>query len=131
MKYKVTLNGKTYEVEVDHGEAIIASEYTSIAPAPQTSQSQPVVQNINQQAPQTTAKVSQTIGETVVAPLAGTILKIIAQAGTQVKKGDKVLIIEAMKMENEILAPENGTLVAVHVSKGANIQAGDNLFTVA
>jgi glutaconyl-CoA/methylmalonyl-CoA decarboxylase subunit gamma len=131
MKYKVTLNGKTYEVEVEHGEAIIAAEYASLSPAPQVIPQQVTVQNTNQPAPQTAAKVSPKAGETVEAPIPGTVLKIFIQAGKQVKKGDVVLVIEAMKMENEILAPESGTLVAVYVSQGASIQSGDKLFTVA
>lgn len=130
MKYKVTLNGKTYEVVVEHGEAIIAAEYASLSPAPQATVLQTTVPNTIQSAPQTVTKASPTAGETVTAPLAGTVLKIIAQAGKQVKKGEIILIIEAMKMENEILAPENGTLVTIHVSKGASIQSGDNLFTI-
>jgi glutaconyl-CoA decarboxylase len=131
MKYKVTLNGKTYEVEVEHGEAIIAAEYAAIAPSPKhTAVEAPSVKPAEKQT-QKEASGSQTSGETVKAPIPGTVLKILATVGKDVKKGEVIMILEAMKMENEILAPDSGNLSAIMVSKGASVQTGESLFTIS
>lgn len=131
MKYKVTLNGKTYEVEVEHGEAMIAAEYAALAPVSPSKNQKPSEHKETLAAPETSNSEAQKTGLTVYAPIPGTVLKITASEGKQVKKGDVVLILEAMKMENEILAPENGTLTAVLVSKGSTVQSNDALFTIS
>ena len=67
---------------------------------------------------------------TIESPLPGTILKVNVAAGQAVKAGDILMILEAMKMENEILAPEDGTVSAVHVQVGATVQSGDPLVSL-
>ena len=74
--------------------------------------------------------MSSTLG-TKPAPLPGTVLKVLAKQGAAVKSGDVLCIIEAMKMENEIMAPCDGTVSAVSVSEGASVNAGDPLFVIS
>lgn len=125
MKYKVTLNGKTYEVEVEKGEAVLLKEYEAAAPAPApvAAPAAPAA------APATSAQLGA--GTAVNAPLPGTVLQIKASVGQAVKAGETVLIIEAMKMENEIVAPKDGKITSLVAQKGAAVNAGDPLFTIA
>lgn len=125
MKYQVNLNGKTYEVEVNKGQAILVDEYNSVAPAPT-----PVSVATPSPAPTTVSApiVSTNKSKTVSAPIAGTVLSIKAQAGQAVKKGQVVLIIEAMKMENEIVSPNDGKIANLYVSKGSVVSNGTQLF---
>ena len=111
MKYKVTLNGKTYEVEVEAGKAMLVDEYEAYAPAP--------------------AAVSVAAGEQVAAPMPGNILKVNVSAGQAVKAGDVLVVLEAMKMENEIVAPRDGSVAQVVVAKGAVVDTGDPLVVLA
>lgn len=68
--------------------------------------------------------------ETIKCPMPGTILSVNVQAGAQVKKGDILLVLEAMKMENEIMAPRDGVVAGVAVSKGSTVNTGDTLVTL-
>lgn len=115
MKYVVTLNGKDYEVEVDElSEAIV----TSVAPTAASAPAAPATP-----AP---APVSGS-GTTVKAPMPGTILKVNVTAGQSVKAGDIMFILEAMKMENEIVAPSDGTVSQVVAAKGSSVATDDVL----
>ena len=109
MKYKVTLKGKTYEVEVNQGEAMILDEYEAYAPAPAAAPAP---------APAAVA------GEQVVSPMPGTIVKMNVKAGQTVKSGEVLAVLEAMKMENEIMAPHDATVVQVLVDVGAKVDTG-------
>ena len=122
MKYKVTLNGRTYEIEVEAGKAICLDEYEACAPAapaPAAPVAAPAA------APAVTAA-----GEAVTAPMPGTILKVNVQNGQAVKAGDVLVVLEAMKMENEILAPKAGTVTQVAVQKGSNVDTGAPLVVI-
>ena len=122
MKYKVTLNGRTYEVEVEAGKAILLDEYEAVAPAaaPAAPAAAPV-----QAAPAAAAAPAVTgTGDAVNAPMPGTILKVNVTNGQAVKAGTVLVVLEAMKMENEILAPKNGTVTQVAVQKGATVDTG-------
>ncbi|MBR5251044.1 MAG: biotin/lipoyl-binding protein [Clostridia bacterium] len=127
MKYKVRLNKKIFEVEVEKGEAILLDEYVAVeaksAPAPvaTTSAPQPAA------APAPVAGGANTVGS----PLPGTVVNVKVSAGQAVKKGDVVMILEAMKMENEINASKDGTVTALHVAKGAKVEQGSPLFDLA
>ena len=133
MKYKVTLNGKTYEVEVEKGEAVLLKEYEAAAPAAPVAApvaTAPAAPAAPAAAP-AAASVQLGAGTAVNAPLPGTVLQIKASVGQAVKAGETVMIIEAMKMENEIVAPRDGKITSVVVQKGAADNASDPLFTIA
>ena len=126
MKYVVTLNGKKYEVEVERGQAtaVYAGEATPVQAAPA-----PKAPAAPAAAPAAAAPAGK--GEVVAAPMPGTILDIRCQAGQAVKAGEILLILEAMKMENEICAPRDGTVTAVCVSKASPVETGMTLCTLA
>ncbi len=130
MKYKVKLNDRVYEVEVEKGNAVIINEYEAIdapkaAPAPVAAA--PVAP---QPAPAAAAAPASSV-TAVKSPLPGAIMDVKISAGQAVKKGDVVMTIEAMKMENEINAPKDGTITAVHVSKGSKVEQGTPLYDLA
>ena len=128
MKYKVTLNGKIYEVEVEKGEAVLLKEYAAAAPQPAVAAA-PAAAAPAAAAPAPAASLGA--GKAVVAPLPGTVLQIKAAVGQAVKAGETVVIIEAMKMENEVVAPSDGKITSIVCQKGAAVQANDPLFTIA
>ena len=130
MKYKVTLNGRTYEVEVEAGKAMLLDEYEAIAHAAPAAPAAPVA-SAPADAPAAPAAAAVTgAGEPVTAPMPGTILKVNVQNGQAVKAGQVLVVLEAMKMENEIMAPKDGTVTQVVVSKGASVDTGAPLVVI-
>jgi glutaconyl-CoA decarboxylase len=130
MKYKVTLNGKTYEVEVEVGKVVLLDEYEACAPAPAAAPA-PVAAPAPAAAPAAPAPVSLSDGEPVNAPMPGNILRVNVKEGDKVTAGQTLLILEAMKMENEITAPKDGTVVQVVTTKGAVVETGTPLVVLA
>ena len=130
MKYKVTLNGRTYEVEVEAGKAMLLDEYEAIAPAAPAAA--PVAAPADAAAPAAAPAAAAVTGagEAVKAPMPGTILKVNVTQGQAVKAGDVLCVLEAMKMENEIMAPKAGTVTQVVVSKGASVDTGAPLVVI-
>lgn len=124
MKYIVTLNNKNYEVDVTETEAVITAITDVAAPVAAPSAPAPVAPAAPA-AP--AAPVAAVDGEKVVSPMPGTILNVNAAVGQAVKAGDVLFILEAMKMENEIVASSDGTVKQVLVSKGATVNTGDVL----
>ena len=131
MKYKVTLNGRTYEVEVEAGKAMLLAEYEAVAPAaPAAVAAAPVA--AAPAAPAAAAAPAVTgAGEAVNAPMPGNILKVNVKTGDAVKAGQVLVVLEAMKMENEILAPKDGTVTQVLVSRGASVDTGAPMVVIA
>ena len=133
MKYKVTLNGKTYEVEVEVGKVVLLDEYEACAPAPAAAPAAtaaPAAPAAPAAAP-APAPVALSDGEPVNAPMPGNILRIDVKEGDKVKAGQTLLILEAMKIENEIAAPKDGTVVQIATSKGAVVETGTPLIVLA
>ncbi len=134
MKYKVTLNGRVYEVEVDEDKAMLVDEYETFAPAaapvpaPASAAAPAPAAATPSPAPAAPAAVS---GTAVTSPMPGNILKILVSQGQQVKEGEVLIILEAMKMENEIVAPANGTVAQILVDKGATVETGTVLAVIA
>jgi len=116
--YHIKLNGKVYEVEI---EEVKASE--SIAPTAETIEK-----------PQNEVKKEEQVvsgGESITAPMPGTITNILVKENDSVKKGQVLAILEAMKMENEIVAPCDGAITSISVDKGQNVNPGDTLLKMA
>ena len=128
-KYRITLDGKTYEMEIElisENEAIAAETKPNTPAVAETRKAEPAAPAVK-----TVTQDKQTTGKGVVtSPMPGSITKIILAAGDTVTKGQTVLVLEAMKMENEITAPKNGQLVKIHVNQGDTVQGGDPLFEI-
>lgn len=135
MKYKVTLNNRTYEVEVEQGEAMLVDEYEAFAPAaaaPAPAPAAPVAAAPAAAAPAPApAAAALAAGEVVKSPMPGNILKINVTLGQKVKEGDVLIVLEAMKMENEIVAPKAGSIAQIAVSKGQVVETGTPLVVIA
>lgn len=128
MKYKITLKGRTYEVEVEHGEAMLIDEYDAIAPAPAAA---PVAAPVaTAAAPAPAAAPAAVAGTPVTAPLPGNVLEIKVKPGKSVKAGQLLVLIEAMKMENEVFAPADGVVKQILAQKGAMVATGDTLLVI-
>jgi len=125
MKYKVTLKGKTYEVEVEHGEAMILDEYEAIAPAaPAPAAAAPAAVPAAAPAAAHAPAPVAAAGEQVTSPMPGTIVKVNVKVGQAVKNGEVIAVLEAMKMENEIMAPHDATIVQILADVGTKVDTG-------
>lgn len=123
--YKITVNETTYDVTVDDGNPVDISQVQNVAPA---ASSAPKEEAPKGEAPSAPAASN---GDTKIeAPMPGTILRINKKVGDSVKTGEVILILEAMKMENEITATADGTIASIDVTEGASVNAGDTLATI-
>lgn len=133
MKYKVTLNKRVYEVEVEEGSAMLVDEYELAAPAAPVPVPVAVAAAPAAAAPAAAAPAAAGLaaGTVVEAPMPGNVLKINVAQGQTVKEGDVLLVLEAMKMENEITATKSGTVAQIVTAKGAVVETGSPLVVIA
>ncbi len=127
-KYRITLEGKTYEMEIE-----LVPEETAPQPAVrsvyqgyQNAAADPTVRLMDPSSQRTTT----TATGTVTAPMPGTVLKLCRKEGEMVHAGEVVLVLEAMKMENEILSPADGTILRMNCEEGKTVAGGEVLFEV-
>ena len=123
-KYRITVEGKTYEMDVE----LIGANGAVVAPAAKAAA--PVVTAPKAAPAPVAAKPAEVGSGSVLAPMPGTILKVLKATGDAVKAGEVVLILEAMKMENEITAPADGTIGSLNLTEGSTVAGGDLLFEV-
>ena len=132
MIYNVTINNKVYEVEVEKGKANLVRT-TDVVAAPAPAAAAPVAAPAAAApAPAAAPAVAVQAGSTPVSsPMPGTILDIKVTVGQQVKEGDLVAILEAMKMENEIFASKTGSVAQIIAPKGSTVDTGDAIITIS
>ncbi|MBE8539276.1 biotin/lipoyl-containing protein [Geoglobus acetivorans] len=128
-RYAVTVNGRKYEVDVEE-----------IAPGKfrvNVNGKEEVIEMVEERRqlqavePQVSASPVKAAGGEVKAEMSGTIVRILKNEGEEIRKGDPVIVLEAMKMENEIVAPSDGRLSKIFVKEGDKVQAGSELFAVS
>ena len=114
-KYEIEIDGQVYQVKVRElpDDAVMAGE-----PKPAVKEAAANAGMLEE-------------GKTMLAPMAGTVLRILVKEGQHVKKGENLIVLEAMKMENEIMAPKDGTITSVATSKGATVESGALLCVLA
>ena len=126
--YTITVNGNVYEVTVEEG--FTGAAKAAPAPAPKAAPA-PRAAAPAAPAPSAPAPAAPAAGSVAVtAPMPGKILGVKLQAGTAVKRGQVILILEAMKMENEIVAPQDGTIASINVAVGDMVEPGATLATL-
>ena len=122
--YRITVNGTSYDVSVEELSGGAAPVAAPVAVAP-------VAAPAPAAAPAAPAPAAGGAGSVKVSsPMPGKILAVKANVGDSVKKGQVILILEAMKMENEVVAPEDGTIASIDVTVGASVESGDTLATL-
>lgn len=134
-KFNITVNGATYQVEIEEVGAFAAPAPQAVpqvvaAPAPQAAPIQAAAPAPAPAPAPVTPAAPVAGGQQIKCPMPGTILDIRAAEGASVKKGDILIILEAMKMENEILSPADGVVAQIAVQRGASVNSGDLLAVV-
>lgn len=134
-QYRISVNGKTYDVEVEElttgkvthqAEPVEVQQEPSAATVPVTKPA-PVT---SKAAPASVPKVSGGAKSEIVAPMAGLVIDVVVKKGQSVNPGDKLLILEAMKMENDIVSDITGTIDEINCRKGENVETGEVLITI-
>ncbi|NLX71316.1 MAG: biotin/lipoyl-binding protein [Clostridiales bacterium] len=139
-KFIITVNGKTYEVEVEElGQTggVVSTPSVQAAPAapaaptpPPAPQSAATSEAAKAPEQATGSQPVPSGAEAIKAPMPGTILDVRVNVGDEIKKGQVLLILEAMKMENEIMAPRDGKVVSVQVTKGSSVNVDDVMLAI-
>lgn len=131
-KFMINVNGKSYEVEVEEIGGVAQSvpmQSTSVQSAP-VAPSKSAAPSSTPAAPKVAPAAAPAGATKVESPMPGTIVSVAVSAGQSVKSGDILCVLEAMKMENEILAPRDGKVAGVYTSKGASVNTGDVLIAI-
>lgn len=129
-KFVVNVNGNSYEVEVEEVGGAVSSQPITANPVKAAAVAAPVTAP-KAAAPAPAPKAQGSSGSIkITSPMPGTILDVKVNVGDSVKTGVLVAILEAMKMENEILAPQDATIATVNVTRGQQVNSGDVLFTL-
>lgn len=130
-KFVVNVNGNSYEVEVEEVGETVSNAVSAPVTAPAPVQAPKAVAPAPAAAPSPAPKAQGSVGSVKIsAPMPGTILDVKVKVGDSVKKGDLIVILEAMKMENEILCPQDATIASVNVTKGQQVNSGDVILTL-
>ena len=125
-KYRIILDGKTYEMEIERIDGQEAAKQ-----AAKTKQEVKQTPDASVQMKHASVSAPEAPGaNTVKSPMPGTIVRVNASTGDTVKQGQSVLVLEAMKMENDIAAPKDGKITALYVSQGDTVQGGSVLFEI-
>ncbi len=125
-KFVINVNGNQYEVEVEEVGGTEATVQPAVSAAPATT-----VKAADPEPKPVAPKPAASAGAVkVAAPMPGTILDIKVNTGDAVRKGDVLAILEAMKMENEIVSPQDGSIASVNVTKGASVNSGDLIVSI-
>lgn len=125
-KFKIAIDGKEYLVEMEEIGGVQQPVQAPVAAAPAA----PVAAPAEQAAP-AAAPVSAASGDAMTSPMPGTILRVLVNIGDEVKENQPLMILEAMKMENEVVANHAGKVAGIHVNQGQVVNAGDALITIA
>ena len=127
-QYRITVNGITYEVAVEEAgnTPFTAAPAMPMAPAVSAAPAAPMAPA----APAGPAPLPEN-GKKVAAPMPGSIVEICVSVGQSIKAGDRLIVLESMKMENDIVAENNGTVLGIGVNKGDMVNAGDTLLVVS
>ncbi len=125
-KFKIAIDGMEYMVEMEEIGGVPQPVQTVQAPVAVAAVAAP-----SEQAAAPAAPVSAASGDAMTAPMPGTILKVLVNIGDEVKENQPLMILEAMKMENEVVANHAGKVAGIHVNQGQVVNAGDALITIA
>ena len=128
-KFKIAIDGKEYLVEMEEIGGVQQPVQAPVAAAPAAPVAAPAAPA--EQAAPAAAPVSAASGDAMTSPMPGTILRVLVNIGDEVKENQPVMILEAMKMENEVVANHAGKVAGIHVNQGQVVNAGDALITIA
>ena len=128
-KFKIAIDGKEYLVEMEEIGGVQQPVQAPVAAAPAAPVAAPAAPA--EQAAPAAAPVSAASGDAMTSPMPGTILRLLVNIGDEVKENQPLMITEAMKMENEVVANHAGKVAGIHVNQGQVVNAGDALITIA
>ncbi|MBP9594944.1 MAG: acetyl-CoA carboxylase biotin carboxyl carrier protein subunit [Trichococcus flocculiformis] len=128
-KFKIAIDGKEYLVEMEEIGGVQQPVQAPVAAAPAAPVAAPAAPA--EQAAPAAAPVSAASGDAMTSPMPGTILRVLVNIGDEVKENQPLMILEAMKMENEVVANHAGKVAGIHVNQGQVVNAGDALITIA
>lgn len=130
-KFKISIDGKEYLVEMEEIGGVPQPAAPQAAPAPQAAAPQAAAPApAQEEAPAPAAPSAPAGDDALTAPMPGTILRLLVNVGDTVTENQPVMILEAMKMENEVVAPKAGTVTGIHVAQGQMVNPGEALITI-